>query len=138
MILNNKKLKILYFLFIVCIILHLFSFIRCTFLKFGINIDFLSYNKQNNLILNGWATSHFILYLIVGYLYPNEYLYVFSLGIIWEIYEYLFAKDKIFISNIYKFLCGEKDGIMQMVYNKYDPLINLVGYIIGNFLSKRN
>lgn len=124
--------EIIYFLFIIGTILHTFALLRCQLLKYNIDIDFLSINKKNNLILNGWALSHLLLYIYIGYIYPNNYFVIIIMSLLWEYYEYLFSKDKIFMTKLYISICGEKDGKMQMLHNTYDPFINLFGYFIGN------
>lgn len=131
---NQDKKEILIICCILFIQLHLFALIRCFLLKYNIDINILGYNKDNNKLLNGWAFTHFFLYLLLGYFYPNEYLFLIIIGIIWEIYEYLYSIDKIFLSKIYKYFCG-KDGIYLILYNPYDPFINTVGCLFGVFLQ---
>ena len=64
-------------------------------------------------ILTFWGITHFILYFILSYLFPNFYIEFFVLGIIFEIYEY------------YKFTCHD--------YN--DLFLNTLGIFLGHILS---
>lgn len=129
--LNENSFNILVILTYVAILLHIFAFVRCTLNKYNINIDIMSMNKKNSKIFNGWALSHLLLYVYIGYHYPDNYLFVIIIGILWEIYEYNFSTNDIFINNIYIGLCGIEDGYHQMIHNIYDPFINLLGYYIG-------
>lgn len=97
------------------------------------DIDFLSFNKQNSQIFNGWALSHLILYTILGYYYPDEYLFIFIVGLLWEIYEFSYSYLDI-CKYIYRKLL--KTDKMYIVGNIYDPLINITGYLLGCYLSK--
>ena len=37
----------------------------------------------------GWRLSHFFLHLLLGFLFPSKFLLFFTLGVIWEIIEYI-------------------------------------------------
>jgi hypothetical protein len=131
---SEKKKNILLILFIIALFIHISIVIRYYFDKNDyINIDLLSFNKNNSLIFNGWTLSHLICYIIIGYYYPNEYYYIFIIGILWELYEFSYSYLDI-CKNIYRLLL--KTDKMYIVGNIYDPLINLLGYFIGCYLSK--
>ena len=42
--------------------------------------------------LSSWPLSHFILFFILGFLYPSCYVLILSLGIVWEGVEVLLSK----------------------------------------------
>ena len=127
--LTQKRLNILKICSIIAIIIHVFVLIRFFFDKLSINLDILAFNKQNSLIFNGWALSHLILYIFIGYYYPDEYLFVFIVSILWEFYEYSYMYINFFKNIYYKILKTEK---MYILGNPYDPLINIIGYYIGS------
>jgi hypothetical protein len=134
MLFSKKQNKILFILFFIAVIIHISIILRYYYDKYQyFDIDFLSFNKQNSLIFNGWALSHLILYIIIGYFFPNEYLFVFIIGLIWEIYEFSYSYLDI-CKNIYTTLL--KTNKMYIVGNQYDPLINMIGYFIGCQLFK--
>jgi len=82
--------------------------------------------KINGLIFNGcldiWHYSHIILYILIGLLYPNDYLFVFIISIIWELYEHFMFKYLVKKSN-----CNENSCLRIE-----DILLNLLGYFIGS------
>lgn len=127
--LTQKRLNILKICSIIAIIIHVFVLIRFFFDKLSINLDILALNKQNSIIFNGWALSHLILYIFIGYYYPDEYLFVFIVSILWELYEYSYMYINFFKNIYYKILKTEK---MYILGNPYDPLINIIGYYIGS------
>lgn len=132
--LSEKQTRILIILFYVALFIHITVLLRYYYdNKEYFDIDFLSFNKQNSQIFNGWALSHLVLYTILGYYYPNEYLFVFIVGLLWEIYEFSYSYLNI-CKYIYRTLL--KTDKMYIVGNIYDPLINMVGYLFGCYLSK--
>ena len=48
-------------------------------------------NKLSTPIIEftGWRISHFLLHLLLGFLFPNKFILFFCLGILWEIIEYI-------------------------------------------------
>ena len=44
--------------------------------------------------LDGWSGSHFILFLVIGYLYPDEYIFAFVMGVIWELFEHYYGEKR--------------------------------------------
>lgn len=64
--------------------------------------------------INGWSIAHFLMYGIIGYLVPGEYVFILLISLAFEILEEPFgANSKIII----------------------DPLTNLFGYWVGSQLS---
>ena len=130
MILNKNKKKVILIYFTVAVLLHIYKVIIC---KFNIN-DFISINKTKSLIFNGWTISHLILNAIVGYIFPNEIYISIILGIIWEIYEYIYSLNFPILINLYKHICKNSPEKI-ILYNPYDFIINIIGILIGKYLS---
>jgi hypothetical protein len=82
--------------------------------------------KINGVIFNGcldyWHVAHVILYILIGLLYPNDYLFVLVISIIWEVYEHFMFKYIIKKSN-----CNENSCLRIE-----DIFLNLFGYFIGS------
>jgi hypothetical protein len=66
--------------------------------------------------IDGWSLISLVVYFIIGYLVPNQYLFIIAISILFEISKPIFGSNaKIIV----------------------DPLINLTGYAIGSLLSGR-
>lgn len=130
---TNKRKNILNILFIIGILLHFFGLLRIIFNNYKINIDILSYNKDKSLLFNGWTLSHLLLYIYIGYKYPDEYLFIFIIGLLWELYEFSYDYIDFFKNIVFKLL---KTNKLYILGNPYDPLVNIIGYFIGSQILK--
>lgn len=71
-----------------------------------------------------WHIFHILLYILIGILYPNQYILITILSILWELFEhYSFKYIVLFCSDP---ICGRLE----------DVFLNIIGYIIGNLLSR--
>lgn len=79
----------------------------------------------------GWKLLHFILFFVVGYLYPKCFTLAMTLGILWELYEMWMAKmtgreyQHTRTSTNVEYTKSWWDGSMS------DVLFNAAGFIIG-------
>lgn len=46
-------------------------------------------NAMKNCLLTSWNVYHILMYLLLGYLYPNLYYKLIAMGVGFEIYEYI-------------------------------------------------
>jgi hypothetical protein len=130
---NDTRIKIFCILFIIAIILHLYKFCICKFNK----KDIFSINKDKSLIVNGWATSHFLINFLLGYFFGDEVVFAFILGVLWEMYEFIYSLNPPIIIDIYKNICkNETENII--LYNPYDIFINSSGLILGKIASNQH
>lgn len=90
-----------------------------------------------------WSISHFILFLLFGFIYPNHPLNFVMIGISWELIEDYLASDKnkrladcTIQQNKNTFWCmGIQDDYW---YGKWDDIIfNTFGYLVGQALRNR-
>ena len=78
-----------------------------------------------------WLLSHVILYFILGYVYPNHYLFWLIAGYIWELFEHYNGIHNINILG-YKLNRNSKN---QWWYGRLsDIAANMTGYILGNYV----
>lgn len=88
--------------------------------------------KVNGILFNGCLDYHYILhiilYILIGLIYPNNYILILIISILWELYEHLMFKYIIKKSNCNDITCCRIDDIF----------LNLFGYFIGNNLLKIN
>lgn len=82
--------------------------------------------KINGILFNScvdyWHLLHIILYILIGLLYPNNYILILFISIIWELYEHFMFKYLIKKSNCTEISCLRIEDIF----------LNLLGYYIGS------
>jgi hypothetical protein len=79
---------IIFFLFIILSIFT-YGYIKNNYLLFDILEEKIFWN------FNYWGLSHIISFFILTLIYPNYWIFLFIMGILWEIFEY-------FLQEIYK------------------------------------
>tara|TARA_Y100000389_G_scaffold203601_1_gene252568 strand:+ start:2206 stop:2577 length:372 start_codon:yes stop_codon:yes gene_type:complete len=79
---------IIFFLFIILSIFT-YRYIKNNYLLFDILEEKIFWN------FNYWGLSHIISFFILTLIYPNYWIFLFIMGILWEIFEY-------FLQEIYK------------------------------------
>jgi hypothetical protein len=81
--------------------------------------------------LCGWGISHFVMYLIIGYLFPDCWQEATILGIIWELIEY--AIGFFFINE------DTQPGVKYKIWwsgSVQDIVLNTAGLAVGVLLAK--
>ena len=76
---------------------------------------------------DGWAMSHFILYFILGYLYPDNLLLFTLIGVLWE-----FLEQCVHVKSLYD---DEPIKEKWWVGKMSDIGVNSFGLILGNSIS---
>tara|TARA_B110000003_G_C16654392_1_gene535743 strand:- start:8345 stop:8761 length:417 start_codon:yes stop_codon:yes gene_type:complete len=134
-----EKVYILLLFINIAIFILLFSFVKCKKIL-DIKYDILtkSYNYTNysflNEYLDGWGISHFILYAVMVYIFPKNWLFILMIGIIWEFIEVLLSYYSIL--NCYLLNYG-RNKYTKWWYGRYqDIIMNIFGIIFGLYLKK--
>jgi len=134
-----EKVYILLLFINIAILILLFSFVKCKKIQ-DIKYDILtkSYNYTNysflNEYLDGWGISHFILYAVMVYIFPKNWLFILMIGIIWEFIEVLLSYYSIL--NCYLLNYG-RNKYTKWWYGRYqDIIMNIFGIIFGLYLKK--
>lgn len=137
MLFNNNRLAILYIFIIIIISIFIFGYYlyykKCDILD-------KRYNNTNIKILdnfsNGWAFSHFILFFILTYIYPSEWLFLLICGIIWEIIEYILSLK--YFKKLFKYYIDSNyDENNNYWYAQYEDIItNILGIILALLIRK--
>lgn len=85
-----------------------------------------SVKKKEGIFYSGcfdiWHIYHVLLYIIIGLIFPNHYILILLISLIWEYIEHIFFKDFKFCNQIF---CGRYE----------DFILNLLGYYIGSLFS---
>lgn len=119
----NKFYEINYiiYVFTICISLILiYGYIKCRYkiedpIKTKIIYD-----------IDIWALLHILIFFILTLLFPNQYILLFILGIIWEITEHLL--------NLYFEYINIKCFTQWWYFRYVDILYNLIGIILAKIL----
>lgn len=84
----TERIKIPLFVTISIILYH--SFV----VQYDPTKDILNYRiiKIGKQCCSYWPISHFVLFLILGYMYPNDFVFFTLLGILWELIEFTLSK----------------------------------------------
>jgi uncharacterized protein YacL len=69
-----------------------------------------------------WALSHFLCYILLGFLFPHYWKLVICIGIAWEIFEYIGAHvEKLLFPKSNLYWCAKFSDI----------IVNISGFIVG-------
>lgn len=96
------------------------------------------FNKNHLIILgnnfSGWAISHFLLYTVLGFFFPQYFLFCMVAGIIWEMIEYLACYFNKSSSNFVRL--SDADIFYKEWWNGnlMDIVFNFSGFIFGSGL----
>ncbi len=69
-----------------------------------------------------WALSHFLFYILLGFLFPHYWKFVIFIGVVWEIFEYIGA-------NVEKWLFPKEKLYWCAKFS--DIIVNISGFIVG-------
>ena len=91
------------------------------------------YANQNNKsgifdveikMITGWRLSHFVMYAIIGFLFPEKMLMWFIVGLVWEVIELTLRE----ITN--------NDWWGTATDYITDIIINMLGFVVGAYIYK--
>ncbi len=141
----QQELKLIDFRYILLLILPVLSIFiygkyRCDNYHKNYNVDRLEFNLFKNshkFGLDGWSITHFTLFFIIGFLYPQMFFTTITLGLLWELFETFIG--------IYKPNFIKDFGFCKLSDNKYkvwwygkwsDIIVNLIGFLCGAYIKK--
>ena len=79
--------------------------------------------------IDGWVISHFVMYAILGHLYPSKLPLLFCIGVGWEIIEF-------WLDSISRECDGVTGICKQFWYGQWlDIWVNFVGLITGKYIG---
>ena len=89
---------------------------------------------RNNIIFkcNGWCMSHFIHYMVLGFLAPNYWMFIIMIGILFEVVEiYLNKLSKYIDSKLFEDTITNTLGVIigVLIYNIFPNKIHLYKHI---------
>ena len=124
----NNYNKLVLFAILTIILINIYGH-TLSYLKISPHDDPLKYNLfDNNMDLNGWSVTHFIVFTLAGYYYPNEVMFSLIIGISWEIIEecIVFFNNKL------------TDNYIDWWRGKYsDIIVNFLGLLTGKYIIRK-
>ena len=79
------------------------------------------------------SLSHFIIYLIIGIYYKNNYTIIVIISLLWEQFEYIISRNVSIRTTIVKIWpIPSSMWYDSKEHSLIDIFINLIGYHIGN------
>lgn len=123
---------------IIGLIVLILSYFKCkNIISNKYDILTKSYNFTNYKFLNeyvdGWGLSHLLLYGIMTFIYPNQWHFIFLIGVVWEIIEIILSYIPIFKCYLLNYGRGQ---VTEWWYARFEDIImNWLGIIIGYYLK---
>jgi len=137
---ENLSLKYLLIGSIAPIIVFFYGWYRCKNIKGHRDLlEFSLFKNSKDYGVDGWLLSHYVFFVVLGYLFPNTLRISFLAGLSWEIFEWY--------CGTYKPKCLEgigfcespsgakNNGKVWWYWKWQDPVVNLLGFIMGKYLS---
>jgi hypothetical protein len=88
--------------------------------------------------LDGWSASHFIWYMLLGYLFPKTFILSTTVGIVWELFEHYYGKERPGWLGGYgdcKDLASDKETDNWWYGKRSDIMCNTSGFLIGQYMK---
>jgi hypothetical protein len=93
--------------------------------------------KSQNQVLDAATGLHLFNFMVIGYLIPNQYLFAFCIGIIWEVIELRATRHPRIRSLLETHASSISHLWDETLDNKYfDLLVNMIGYYLGSTLRR--
>tara|TARA_B100000035_G_scaffold59582_1_gene47851 strand:+ start:2610 stop:3071 length:462 start_codon:yes stop_codon:yes gene_type:complete len=106
-------------------------------------LEFSLWKNSNKYGIDGWSISHYLFFLVYGFLYPNTFMLTMICGALWELFECYVGIAKPKLLSGLGFCTPLTSGNKQKIwwYGKpSDIIFNSLGFITGkrvhNFFMK--
>lgn len=110
-------------------VIFIYGYLRCYF-HWKSNDPIKAVNVAGT---NGWSVSHFVFNAVQGYLFPDQWLLCFALGVAWELLEFYLYH----VPPSTKWLpCSLSDGERWVYPDAMDIFYNALGLAVGVALRK--
>ena len=87
-----------------------------------------------NLFLDGWGILHFLFYMLLAYIWPSEWAFIFLMGAMWELVEFIFKDHPFYLSKCKYYI--ETDNGAGWWYGRWQDLVmNGLGIATGAWLG---
>jgi hypothetical protein len=151
MTLDVCKKKMIVILLIVIIIIITSNKLIDKIFKMGDDTCSYCISVGNNGQITGWTISHFVLFLILGIICPNNFTFILIAGISWEILECIMeyynkvlinSDKKITSDEFWHYYYGKSHNPHGFYWSScggtgqvLDVIMDLLGYITGSYIA---
>jgi len=93
----------------------------------------------SELEVDGWSFTHVMFFMLMGYLFPNTFIQTMTMGVLWELFEHIYGKQRPGWLGGYGGKCNNMatdrdDG--NWWYGKWSDIgCNAFGFLVGKYLS---
>jgi len=109
--------------------------LRCKTSKFTDPLTKSFFGEPYDKYLDGWGITHFLLFCLLAYLFSDKLIYIFLLGVAWELIEFS-VKDKPFYLSKCKYTLRTNKGTGWWYGRWQDIVMNSLGMLTGYMLRK--
>ena len=93
--------------------------------------------KYQNHPLDVATGLHLFNFMVIGYLIPDQYLFAFCIGILWEVIESQAIQHPTIRHFLETYASSVSHLWKETLHNKYyDLLVNMIGYYLGSTLRR--
>ena len=134
MIFDKRSLQVFMIGILTIVIIGLYGSYRCNNPEYK---DMLM-GKLKIWDLDGWSISHFTLFFILGYFYPDKMYFSLFPGLMWEAFEHYYGQNRPgFLGGFGDCMTTDpnvKNGAWW--YGRLsDIIVNYLGFVIGSYMS---
>lgn len=138
-IIKNSFLQITLICFICVLLIIFYGTFRCNNPIFKDPlINGLTNNSNANKFLDGWGIAHLLFFFFLTFLYPSNFIYIFILGVIWEIIETIFKDRPFYILNCKAYdVLNTDPNYSPWWYGRWqDIIMNSIGIVSALIIKK--
>ena len=139
----NKKYQIFSICLLTGISIIIYGYYRCLNPTFE---DPLVYGKNICRVCDLWSIGHLLFNMMLGFFYPKHGVFIFTLGLLWETFEFLvhkeYLKDIPILSSINNLSKCKASSLLSskeqhwVYYELTDIPMNIIGILSGIYLNK--
>jgi len=134
---GSQYASILGICFVCASLIIVYGTIRCKIPGFSDPLTYAPVPPPWDRFLDGWGIAHFFFYGMLGYLFPQRWLFITMCGILWELIETVFKDHPFYLSKC-NYSMGKEGGAVGWWYGRWEDIImNTLGMVLGIVLSNR-
>jgi|LakMenE18May11ns_1017448.scaffolds.fasta_scaffold9473562_1 hypothetical protein len=126
--------KLMLIVSVVAILILIYGTVRRCYLNIDDPLMKTLFNEKYKNYLDGWGLSHVIFYALLTQLYPQYWLSISIIGILWEITEHILRTNIVYM---YKCHLNPDTNVDEWWYGRWqDIVMNTIGQILGFSFKK--